>query len=184
MTTRVIINILETGGGGAPDSIDPESEDLYLPSAYEATPFYAIIEFLIEETTVINQESGEEITTVTPAFNVTSDFDFANYGMTFTKINDSTVRLDGSVINVFTDQFYKFVLPDLTTPILPFNTETEFLSLIEYNMPANNNILFDYEFKVYQTATTFLDTTVYQWIVWKFESAVANIAALVAKGLK
>ena len=184
MTTRVIIEVLETGGGGAPSSIDPESEDLYLPSAYEATPFYAIIQFLIEETSTINQESGEEITTVTPAFNVTSDFDFAYHGMTFTKINASTVRLDGPVINVFADQFYKFVLPDLTTPILPFNTNVEFLSLIEYNMPSVNNIRFDYEFKVYKTSTIFFDTTVYQWIVWKFESAVGNIAALVAKGLK
>lgn len=179
MSTRVIINILETGGGGSPPETDPAGEGLYLPNAYEATPFFAVFEFLIEET-IVDPESGEETVNLFPATTVTSDFNFEFYNITFTKINNHTVRIDGPIFNVFQDQFYQFVLPDLTTPILPFDTEDEFLSLIRYKKPSSNQILFEYTFKVNET----FDVTVFQWIIWLFNTAINNIDALIARGLK
>jgi hypothetical protein len=179
----IIINILETGGGGSPPSSDPTDPGLYLPDAYESTPFYAIAEFQFQEIT-INPETLEEIVILTNPFNVTSNFNFAQYGMTLTKINDYTVRVDGPVVNAFPSQYYQFVLPDLTTPILSFNTEEEFLSLIRYQMPSSVTILLSYAFKVYSDSSTFTVAPVNQWINWLFQSAVNNINALIIKGLK
>lgn len=183
MTRQVIINILETGGGGTPPESDPVGVGLYLPDAYEGTPFFAVVEFLFEEI-IIDPETEEETVIITIPNDVTSDFDFENFGLEFTKVNVNTVRIEGSIINVFLDQFYRFVLPDLTTPILPFDTEEEFLSLIEYKKPSSNTVLFEYTFKVFDSPTTFEEVSVFQWINWLFTSAVANIDALVAKGLK
>jgi hypothetical protein len=175
---EVIINILETGGGGSPPASDP-GEGLYLPDAYEATTFYAIVEFLIQTTTVDPLTEEETIETV-PATSVTSDFDFEAYNITYTQINDYTIRIDGPILNVFNDQYYQFVLPDLTTPILPFNTEEEFLSLIRYQKPSVNTTLFTYSFLVNES----YETAVYQWINWLYDSAVGNIEDLVSRGLK
>lgn len=179
MTTQVIIEILGSGGGGSPPVSDPDGVGLYLPSAYEATEFFAVVQFLIEETE-IDPITEEETVTVTPASSVESDFPFSFYNITYTNINDSTIRIDGPILNVFQDQFYQFVLPDLTTPVLPFNTEEEFLSLIKYQKPSNNTILFEYEFLINEQ----YDTEVYQWINWKYETAVGNIENLVLQGLK
>ena len=174
---EVIINILDTGGGGGPPVSDPDGEGLYLPDAYEATAFFAIIEFLIQET-IVDPETLEESVIITPASSVTSDFDFESYNITYTQINANTIRIDGPILNVFTDQYYQFVLPDLSTPILPFDTEEEFYSLIKYQKPASNTILFEYSFLV----NDLYDTAVYQWINWKYETAVNNIQALASKG--
>jgi len=180
---NIIINILETSGGGSPPVSDPTDPGLYLPDAYEATPFYAIAEFQFQEI-VIDPETLEETIILTNPFNVTSDFNFAQYGITLTKINDYTVRIDGPVMNAFPSQYYQFVLPDLTTPILPFDTEEEFLSLIRYQMPSSVTILLSYAFKVYSDSTVFTVAPVNQWINWLFQSAVNNIDALIIKGLE
>jgi hypothetical protein len=177
MTTELIINVTDYSGGGSPPGSDPAGAGLYLPDAYEATAFFAVIEFLIQET-IIDPETGEETITVTPVSSVTSDFDFAAYNMTYTQINNYTVRLDGPILNVFTDQYYQFVLSDMSTPILPFDTEEEFYSLIKYQKPSANTILFEYSFLVDEV----FDTAVYQWINWKYETAVNNITSLSTKG--
>ena len=181
-TSRVIINILSTGGGGSPPEEDPtNAEELYFPSAYESLDFFVEFEFLIEETTEPDEEEGGEAEVVTfPASTVETTFDFDAYNITYTSINDYTFRIEGPILNVFQDQFYQFVLPDLSTPQLPFDTEEEFLSLIKYQKPASNTIEFEYDFLVNNT----FDVSVYQIIVWRFQTAVNNIANLVSKGLK
>jgi hypothetical protein len=179
----VIINILETGGGGSPPISDPTEGGLYLPDAYETLPFYAIAEFQFQEITV-DPETLEETITLSNPSDVTSDFNFSQYGMTLTKINAYTVRIDGPVVDAFPSQYYQFVLPDLTTPILPFNTEEEFLSLIRYQMPSSVTILLEYAFKVYSSPSNFTVAPVNQWINWLFQSAVNNIDALIIKGLE
>jgi hypothetical protein len=179
MSTRVIINVLETGGGGDPPDQDPAGAGLYLPTAYEATPFFAVFEFLIEET-IIDPVTNEEIINVYPATKVTTNFNFSQYSITYTQINANTSRIDGPVLNAFPDQFYQFVLPDLSTPILPFDTEEDFLSLIRYKKPSANQILLEYTFEVNDT----FNVSVFQWIIWLFVTAVNNIDALVARGLK
>lgn len=184
MTTQVIINVTDYSGGGSPPASDPEGAGLYLPSAYEATPFFAIVEFLIE-TVTIDPQTGEETVILTPASSVTSDFDFETYNMTYTQINNYTIRIDGPILNVFTDQFYQFAVPDdttpipnITTPILPFDTDVEFYSVIKYQKPSVNTVLFNYTFLVNNT----FNTVVYQWINWRFDTAVNNIRNLASKG--
>ena len=44
------------------------------------------------------------------AVNVTSTYNWSNIGVTMTKPNAYTVRLTGPGLNVFTDQYYRFVL--------------------------------------------------------------------------
>lgn len=176
---EVVINILETGGGGSPPDSDPTVEGLYLPDAYEATPFFAVVQFLIR-TTIIDPETLEETFTEEPASSVTSSFNFAQYGITYSNVDASTIRLDGPVVNAFTDQYYQFVLPDMSTPILPPNTTTPFYSLIKYSPPANKTILLTYTF----TVNNSYDVVVNQFINWLYESAVGNIDNLVSRGIK
>lgn len=185
MTKEVIINILDTGGGGSPPEADPEEDGLYLPDAFEGIFFFAEIEFLFEET-IVDPETQEETSIITTPFAVESDFDFANFGLTFTKVDDSDniVRIEGGAINVFLDQFYEFVLPDLSTAVLPPNTDVDFFSLIKYQKPGSNTTLFEYKFKVYENANSFIEVSVFQTIIWRFDSAAANIDAIVARGIK
>jgi len=182
-TSRVIINITDTAGGGSPPIPDPENSDedaLYLPTAYESVNFYVEFEFLIEETTESQNEDGNTEVQTFPATSVESDFNFDQYNITYSLINDYTVRLEGPIQNTFPDQFYQFVLPDLSTPVLPPDTEEEFFSLIKYQKPANNSVELVYDFLV----NGGLNVNVNHIIVWRFQSAVNNIQTLVSKGLR
>lgn len=178
--TRVIINITDTSGGGSPPVPDPGNEDeIYLPTAYEAVAFFVEFEFLIEETTTDNNESGNIEVETFPANSVETDFDFGQYNITYTKLTDNKVRIEGPILNAFTDQFYQFVLPDGSTPILPFDTQEEFYSLIKYQKPANNSVELEYEFLINNQ----YDVSVFHIIVWRYQTAVNNIENLVQQGL-
>jgi len=185
-TTTITLNIIETQGGGSPPSLTPSNEeDLYLPSAFEGLPFYVIFEFIIVETEEIGDGSSSSIT-VTPT-DIQSDFNFEEYGVTFTNNYDgfsNRVRLDGPFSNAFPDQYYQFVLPDLSTPILPFDTEVEYLSLIKYNAPSQFVNTLEYIFNVYDGPSVFYATEVFENIVWRYESAKSNIDTVISKGLK
>jgi hypothetical protein len=179
MSSRVIINVTETGGGGDPPGNDPLGDGLYLPSTYDGVPFYVIFEFLIEETT-IDPLTELETTITFPATTVTSGFNWEQYDIIYSKVNNYTVRLDGPVRNAFPDQYYRFAMPDGSLQILPFDTTQEFYSLIQYQMPVSQSILLSYPFSV----NMIYDPSVFHWVVWEFQSAVSNIDALVAKGIK
>lgn len=179
-TTRVIINITDTSGGGSPPTADPENEEeIYLPTAYEAVDFFVEFEFLIEETTESQNEDGNTEVQTFPATSVETDFDFDQYNIAFTKINDYKVRIEGPINNAFPDQSYQFVLPDMTTPILPFDTQEEFYSLIKYEKPAKNFVELEYDFLVNDS----FDVSIFHIIVWRYQTAVNNINNLVQRGL-
>jgi len=179
-STRVIINITATGGGGTPPVPDPENEEeIYLPTAYEAVAFFVEFEFLIEETTESQNEDGNTEVQTFPATSVETDFDFDQYNITYTKLTDNKVRIEGPIRNAFLDQFYQFVLPDMSTPILPPDTQEEFYSLIKYQKPANNSVELEYEFLVNNQYTV----SVFHIIVWRYQTAVNNIQNLVQRGL-
>lgn len=184
MTTRVLINILDTGGGEDPPIPNAENRnEQYLPTTYEAVDFFVEFEFLVEETILPDQVNEgtveEEEVRVEPAVSVKTEFPFEQYNITFTEINNFTFRLEGPIFNVFTDQFYQFVLPDMSTPILPFDTQQQFYSLIKYQKPAKNSTELKYDFLINNT----IDTSIYQIIVWRYQTAVNNIQNLVSKGL-
>lgn len=179
-TRRVVINILQSSGGGTPPPplFEPDELDLYLPNAYEETEFFVVFEFLIEETTTSQNEDGNVEVRIYPATNVDTTFDFSQYNITYTKINDNTIRLDGPVRDAFPDQYYQFVLPDMSEPILPFDTDEVYYSLIKYQEPSNKLVRLEYGFSV----DTF-SPTVYHWIYWSFESAKQNIEYTIERGI-
>jgi hypothetical protein len=172
----VIITLLSSSGGGSPPDLGlTTGEDFYLPTIYEAVAFTATFKFEVED---INPLTG--LLEILPATTVTSDFNYAEYGITYVQDNAYTVTLSQPVLNAFPDQYYQFVLPDSTTAILDFNTEVPFYSLIKYQKPANNSVTFQYGFTVNES----ISATVNHPVVWAYTSAVANIEDIVSRGIK
>lgn len=178
-TTRAIINVIDSGGGGNPPAFGENgSGDLYLPEVYEAVYFFVEFEFLIETTTE-DPETSETTVSTSPASTVSTEFDFDLYGLTYTEIDNNTVKIEGPISNVFLDQFYQFVLPDMTEPVLPFDTDVPYYSLIKYQKPSVNQVLFEYDFLVNNTYNTIVN----QWVHWSFETAKQNIEYTIPRGL-
>lgn len=124
------------------------------------------------------------------ATDVTSTFNWSAYGMTMTKPNAYTIRISGPSREVFPDQYYKFVLPDLTQQILPSDTTVPFYSIIKYHKPASNSVALTYPIDVtipstYGSGSTVVESTSLShthW--WSVAVASANIARLKTQGLR
>jgi hypothetical protein len=122
--------------------------------------------------------------------NVTCDFDFAAHGITATKLNAYTYRLAGTYTNAFADEYYNFVLRDMSQQVLLPNTTVDFLALIQYHMPNPTTQRNTYNFTVtlpqaygVPTPTEDKTFTMYQWIAWYYPPAVTNVQNLVARGV-
>jgi hypothetical protein len=125
------------------------------------------------------------------AIDVTSTFNWSQFGITYSKVNDYTVRLTGPAINVFTNQFYKFKMADGTEQILQADTTEPFFSLFQYKMPNPTYTMKTYTFSVTVPPNplvggpNIIETVdMKQWLYWRYEVANANIAAAVARGLR
>ena len=124
------------------------------------------------------------------AVNVTSTYNWSNIGVTMTKPNAYTVRLTGPGLDVFTDQYYRFVLTDFTQQILPPDTTIPFFSLTKYKKPSANTITLSYPFTVTIPSSSggLPNTTESENVPhdfwWSFSVAAANISRLKAQGLK
>lgn len=169
------------GGGGIPD--------IYIKTVYEYTYF----------TTTITMQGkyanpmGEGFT-YENAIDHTTSFDWASHGLTYTKINGYTMKLEGPVTNVFADQYYEFSMPDYSSQILPFNHETAFWSLNRYEKP--NPVLVEFLYPLTITippdplalvpavGNTVEQVDLHQWVFWRYQTAINNIAYLRTKGLK
>lgn len=51
------------------------------------------------------------------------------------KIGSNRIRINIKAVNVFIDAYYKFIMPDYSTKILPANTSENVLSLVEWSTP-------------------------------------------------
>jgi len=196
MTIKITQSNLSGFGSVAGDelisAIDPETgliPQTYLPTVYEAIPFSIDLKF-----------EGEYLDTTDPlantfvyadAVNNSSTYDWASLGLTYTKLTASTCRISGSHQNPFPNQFYRFVLPDLSLAVLPGNTTTEFYSLEKYQMPSPVSIMKSMTISVTISPDPTLGTgggvqtvTMDQWVHWSYQSAVAAIAAARARGIK
>ena len=107
--------------------------------------------------------------------------------------NASTIRLTGPASNVFTDTYYQFRMPDGSLKVLPPDTTEKFVGLVKYNMPSPTWTQKSYDFVVTIPANntmvppmlSYTETvTMTQRYYWTFETAVANVQNLVARGLK
>lgn len=161
--------------------------DTYLPTVYEAIPFSVDLYFQGK----YQDPLDPLVYTYLDATNNASTFDWASLGLTYTKLTNSTCRISGSHLNPFPNQYYRFVLPDLSLAVLPGNTTTEFYSLEKYQMPSPVSIMKSMTISVTippdptvgGSATT-QTVTMDQWVHWSYQSAVAAIAAARARGLK
>lgn len=180
--------------GGAGSEIQP------ITSAYEAVDNFVIDIKFEGKYEVITEGALDPITglagdpTVSYIYqnakDVTSVYDWASIGLTMSKPNVYTVRLTGPSMNVFPDQYYKFVLTDFTQEVLPADTTTPFLSIVRYHKPSVNSVTLSYPFTVTiptstgGTPNTSETVNVPQDFWWSFPAASANISRLKGQGLK
>ena len=121
-----------------------------------------------------------------PVRSISTSYNFGNNGMTANVISNDTIRLSGTFINAFLDQYYEFVLQDGSLVQMQPNVNSTFKALVEYEMPSVTSLdkEFPFAFTVnteFASATTASDTkNVGQWVCWAFEPAANIIATLVA----
>jgi hypothetical protein len=159
----------------------------YLPTVYEAIPFSVDLYFQGKYPSV----EDPLVFTYADATNNSSTYNWTSLGLTYTKLTASTCRISGSHQNPFPDQFYRFVLPDLSLAVLPGNTTTEFYSIEKYQMPSPVSVMKSMTISVTIPPDPLLGTgggiqtvTMDQWVHWSYQSAVAAIASARARGIK
>ena len=159
-----------------------------IPSVVEGVAWSIDIEFYDETV-----DTATTLVTRTNASSVTTTYDFSEFGITMTKPNAYTVRLTGPASNVFPNTYYQFRMPDGSLKVLPPDTTETFVGLVKYNMPSPTSTSKSYDFVVTIPANntlvppllTYTQTvTMTQNFYWTFETAVANVKALVARGQK
>lgn len=182
MTVRITqANISGFTGDSELVPVDPEQAQFYIPSAVEILDNFSI-DLIVEG--VIQDPLDPLIVTYEYATDVRSSFDWSSIGVTFTKINDYTVRLSGPATNIFTNQYYRFKMTDYTEQILPADTELPFFGLIRYQMPNPTIIMKTFPFEADLPTSGTEQFDMFQWYSWRFQVALANIAAINARGLK
>ena len=159
----------------------------YLPTVYEAIPFSIDLYFQGKYADPLDPL----VFTYLDATNNSSTYNWSALGLTYTKLTASTCRISGSHQNPFPDQFYRFVLPDLSLAVLPGNTTTQFFSLEKYQMPTPVSVMRSMTITVVIPPDPLIGgspitevVTMDQWVHWSYPSAVAAIAAARARGIK
>lgn len=176
------------------------TSELELPAAYEAVDNFSVDIIFEGKYELITPGEVDPVTGLPGestlsylyeyATNVTSSYDWASLGIVFSKPNAYTVRLTGPAETVFPNQFYKFKMTDYSEQILPADTTLPFFGLIHYQMPSPTYTMKTYPFAVtipsaYGSGSTVVEnTSMDQWFYWKYQVAMANIAAITARGLK
>ena len=165
-------------GGGVPQT--------FLSTVYESLPFSVDLTF---EGIYAAPTEPPSYTTL-PATLVTTTFNWANAGLTYTKLTTNSIRISGASSYDFNTQYYKFVKTDYTTEVLPPPTKPPFNILYDYGMPVNKSQKLTYA-SIFATipADPYLLTPggietvdMEQWIHWSFASARAKVLFLRANG--
>jgi hypothetical protein len=176
-----------TGDNEVIEVIDPEQVQFFIPAAVELFDTFSI-------DLIFEAVYGDPLDPSTLTYEYVSDvrdfFDWSSIGLTYTKLNDYSIRLSGTASNIFTDQFYRFKLTDYTEQNLSADTELPFFGLIQYKMPnpTTTFITFPFEADYPTTPSSSTITTeqfgMVQQYFWRFQVALANIAAANERGLK
>ena len=188
MTIRITqANVSGFTGDGEMIPVEPEQSQFYIPSAVELLDNFSI-DLIVEG--AYPDPADPELFTYQYATDVRSSFNWSSIGVTFTKINAYTVRLTGPANNVFTDQFYLFKMTDYSEKVLQANTTEPFFGLIQYQMPQPTFTMKTFQFEadipgaVLGSPNDTEEFDMFQWYFWRYQVAVANIAAITARGLK
>lgn len=157
----------------------------YISSIYQGSTISVDLEFKVLYIGAMDVEEG-----ILPATSVTSNYDFTTHGVTVAYINNNLLRISGTYSNVFSNEYYNFVLNDMSTIQLPATTQVDFLALIEYNMPNPVTVDKEYTFSVVArtdfsspTPTSSIAGQMNQWVVWNYTPTVSSIQSLVAQGV-
>lgn len=161
------------------------TSNIHIQSAYQGSYYSVDLVFEAEYPDPLtgNVLGTANVTNVTP-----TTFNFSDYGMTALKVSNNIIRISGTFTNAFPDEFYYFKLRDNSFEYLEPTTNVEFKALIHYNMPTPTTIEESYPFEV-QAPTDFggaaksnVTHTMKQWIVWRYQPAVAAVQSLIAQG--
>ena len=157
----------------------------YITSVYQGATISVDLEFKVRYLDALNVEEG-----ILPATSVTSNYDFTTHGITAAFISNNLLRLSGTYSNVFSNEYYNFVLNDMSTIQLPATTQVDYLALIEYNMPNPVTVDKEYTFSAVArtdfsspTPTSSIAGQMNQWVVWNYAPTVSSILSLVAQGV-
>lgn len=161
---------------------DPILLSRAVKSAWEGTTISVDIEYTAE----VDLDGTGNLTSAVVSNNQ-STYDFESIGLTYTKLTDSTARISGTTANLFPGAYYRFRMPDGTFKVLPPDTTEEFYALVEYNMPSPTSRQETYPVTITVEAAGIepkqnvtIDLT--EWHYWKYQSAVAAVKDLVARG--
>lgn len=193
LTIDVLLRVTPTNPVGFPNPpinppaplLDGGIESVPVPNeVYEGSTFsFDVVYQLYTPTMSGDTESQTDVLTKIDLLEYTSD----SNGLQATKLNDNTIRISGACTGVFTDAYYKFLMPDKTVKILPANTIENFLALIEWSIPNTKIKTINHTLKVKVTdvehnsneeRTNMFSQTVY----WKYETALAQFRAILSKG--
>lgn len=98
------------------------------------------------------------------------------------------IEVTGSSFNVFTDQVYQFLMPDLSVKTLDPNTSEDFISVVKWIPPSTKSKSISHKFTVIANYTedginrsAILTLAMPQTIKWDFNSGVAGFQKVLAK---
>ena len=160
---------------------DPILLSRALKSAWEGSTISVDITYTAEA------DDGTGNNVVANVSHNSSSYDFGAIGLAYTVTSNNTARISGKTANLFPGSYYRFRMPDGTFKILPPDTTEDFYALVEYKMPNPIRRQETYPVTITVEAAGIepkqnvtIDLT--EWHYWKYNSAVATVKDLVARG--
>lgn len=187
MTVQIVINRLNMTGfpSGIPGDyyFDPV-EQLLIPSVYQGTTFSIDVQFKVRYPIIGETFGYLPVISVTPLTSVP--------GITQNILEDSdpnsvTIRMSGTLLNVFTDEYYNFLMRNLQVLTLPAINNEDYLAVVEYHPPATKRIEKNYSFNVVwgsgpSTPAGNSNAIVIQNVYWNYSVGISLFNAVLATG--
>lgn len=160
------------------------------PGALPGSTFVPSAIQTVEVDFTIKFEYTDEVDTA-PVSLITIPPNLGVTGLVATIAGADTVRIQGTPINVFTDEIFRFVFPDHSEKNLPFDNTEPYDSIVKWAPPSSREKLVTYKFIVKYddnpAATTPIvgaseEVIISQYFYWRYEPSLAAFKALVAKG--
>jgi len=160
---------------------DPILLSRALKSAWEGSTISVDIEYTAEA------DDGTGNNVVANVSHNSSSYAFTAIGLTYTVTSNNTARISGKTANLFPSSYYRFRMPDGTFKILPPDTTEDFYALVEYRMPNPVRRQETYPVTITVEAAGIepkqnVTINLTEWHYWKYNSAVATVKDLVARG--
>jgi len=150
---------------------------LRIPGVYEGSTFSIQIQYVYDDGVNIGVPSTVTVTSYT--------VNGVN-GTPLTSATTDTLQMNGSVGNVFTDNYYSFLMDRKGTILqLPENTTTPYVALIEWHPPLVKTFELSHVITTSITngfTTVINTTTIAQTVNWQLGTALTSFRTLLARG--